>query len=155
MSFKLDPRIKQTTENMNSFLTPIYNANGELNGEKRSSSTLNYRTVNHIPETCYTDNSFTNFRKNSDFIDVESDLRGLNKINSKSDSEIRKRKAPKLNDNSLNICPPFLYDPELSREKKSCKTTTSLVVDRFEYPYEDNFSRFTEHGNGVNSRLRK
>lgn len=153
--------VKNSADVINEFLTPI-NDRSSLDTQKTESMRpgnykLTERTMTN--PNCYFD--YQNMSgnglpiSNENVVDLESELRGITHINSRSDIQQLKKKSKFTMKNNLEIkpyCSDFLISSE-TRQQKPCKTTSEMIVNRFEFPFEKTIPVQSNSYIGVNTRL--
>jgi hypothetical protein len=79
----------------------------------------------------------SNFGVDSNRVDIESEFRGLNYINSKchdiKDDPVTKFKSELKKNTVVDTCGPQLI-PEYTKNKRACSNISDIQQDRFDYP---------------------
>lgn len=149
--------VKQSAEILNGFLTP-YTSYENSNARSASSEGVGLYRLSDIQsrDNCYMEyqNVSGNGLPIKTTIDLESELRGVTHIHSKSDQQQLKKKSIFSKKNNLNIrpnCKDAFTNYDI-REKKSCKSTSNLFLERFDFPLDDYHIQPNSYI-GVNTRL--
>lgn len=136
--------VKNSADAINQFLSPISDRSMLESENMQSMKPGNYKLTERtiISNDCYFDyqqmsgNGFS--ASNENVVDLESELRGITHINSKSDSQKLKKKSKFTNTNNLKVlpyCSDFLVSSE-TRQQKPCKATSERIIDRFDFPLD-------------------
>lgn len=150
--------VKNSADVINQFLTPI-NDRSSLD-TSYSTSPGNYKLTERTMTNpnCYFD--YQNMSgngvciSNENVVDLESELRGITHINSRSDTQNLKKKSKFTKNNNISVtpyCSDFLTSSE-TRQQKPCKATSERVVNRFDFPL-DSIQVQSNSYIGVNTRL--
>jgi hypothetical protein len=158
MEYNTLHNIKNSADTISQFLTPLNKglASDELMNDtvRPGMYHLSERTMTK-PE-CYFDyqNVSGNGQTTGSVVDLESELRGITQINSKCDN--RQLKKPSVFKKSSNLqtvpyCSDFLT-PTDSRQRKACKTSSEVLLNRFDFPLDDMLIQPNSYI-GLNTRL--
>lgn len=148
--------VKNSADVINQFLTPINDRS--LLESSYSSKPGNYKLTERTMTNpgCYFDYQNMSgkglFVSNENVVDLESELRGITHINSRSDSQKLKKKSKFTTKNNLKVlpyCSDFLTSSE-TRQQKPC--TSERVINRFDFPREKMVIQSNDYI-GVNTRL--
>jgi hypothetical protein len=150
MEFNSLTNVKNSADAISQFLTPLDNRStyDSCHQDLRLKEAIR-PGMYHLTErtmttpSCYFDYQIVSGRglpvKNDQIVDLESELRGITHINSKCDDQRLKR--PTIFKKSSNLetvpyCSDFLT-PTDTREMKSCKSTSEIQLNRFDYTLDD------------------
>ena len=166
MEFNSLKNIKNSADAISQFLTPLDNRLGydNCNQDTRLNDAIR-PGMYHLSErtmttpSCYFDYQIVSGRglpvKNNEIVDLESELRGITHINSKCDDQKLKQKSLfKSKSNKLSAvpyCSDFLT-PTDTREMKSCKSTSEVQLNRFDFTLNDMYIQPNSYI-GLNTRL--
>lgn len=165
MEFNSLSNVKNSADAISQFLTPLDNrsAYDNCNQDLRLKEAIR-PGLYHLTErtmttpSCYFDYQIVSGNglpiKNNQIVDLESELRGITHINSKCDDQRLKRKSIFTTNSNLKLepyCSDFLT-PTDTREMKSCKTTSEIQLNRFDYQLNDIYIQPNSYI-GMNTRL--
>lgn len=155
--------VAKSADTINQFLTPLNkgllsdSCNETMKATQSSKSgyyRLHDRTMTN--QDCYMDyqNVGGNGKPIKDTVDLESELRGITRINSNCDNNQLKKASIlnlKSNTQDFKYCNGQLA-PTDTRQRKSCKSTSEVLLDRFDFPL-DNFNVQPNSYIGLNTRI--
>jgi len=161
-AFNTLPNIKKSVDNINQFLTPLNNRIicDESTKFKESKRQGNYflseRTMTN--PSCYTPYQQVSGNglpiSNESVVDLDSELRGINHINSGCDTQKLKKKS-KFNKSSnlkLTSSENCYLTPTDTRQHKSCQPQNEKKNYRFDFPLQETVLQPNSYI-GVNTRL--
>lgn len=156
--------VKNSADTINKFLSPenkgLLSDNCKFSKDQESQApgyyNLSFRTMQN--QNCYMDyqNVSSGGAPLKNNIDLESELRGITRINSKCDDSRLKKKSV-FNKNTISTVTPYcssFLTSDGTRERKACKTSTEVLLNRFDFPLDQNRLINSNDFIGVNTRLK-